>query len=137
MEDLLAEFEKDRVDSDSEEILAVFESVQEINEELRPMGYNPSANQIYRDEEVLDYYESEDEDEENSLDDEEALDRDESDLPFMPPPALNGGLLRRHNAAIFMPLRVSSLYGWEPVCYNRLRILAAVHLESLDVYINN
>ena len=38
-------------------------------------------------------------------------DREESELPNMPPPALNGGLLRRHNAAIFMPLRVSCLYG--------------------------
>jgi len=45
------------------------------------------------------------------MDDEDAFDRDESDLLNMPPPALNGGLLRRHNAAIFMPLRVSSLYG--------------------------
>jgi len=48
MEDLLAEFEKDRADSEDEfgrrEILAVFESVREINEELRPMGYKPSAN---------------------------------------------------------------------------------------------
>ena len=116
MEDLLAEFEKDRADIEGKlaagQVLAVFESVQEINKELRPMGYTPCENQVYPDEEVLDYYESESEDEEDSMDDEDALERDESDFPNMPPPALNnGGLLRRHNAAIFMPLRVSSLYG--------------------------
>ena len=114
MEDLLAEFENERAQLDEEfaskEIRATFETVEEINDELRPMGYSPNQTLVYHDEEVLDYYESESEDEETSMDDID-LDRDESELPNMPPPALNGGLLRRHNAAIFMPLRVSCLYG--------------------------
>ena len=60
--------------------------------------------------EVLDYYSDESDDE--SMDDADDFERIESDLPLMPPAALNGGgLLRRHNAAIFMPLRVSCLYG--------------------------
>ena len=48
MEDLLAEFENERNASDSStskcEILAEFESVPAINEEIKPMGYGSASN---------------------------------------------------------------------------------------------
>lgn len=76
------------------------------------MGYAKGEKQeIYPDTEVLDYYESEESDDEISMDDLEVANRDDSGQLNLPPPALGGGLLRRHNAAIFMPLRVPSLYG--------------------------
>lgn len=103
MEDLLAEFENGAVDS-HKIVLAKFDTTEEINKEFKPMGFG--SNQVYADDEILDYYESSDD--ELLMDDEDAL--SDSDLP-MPPPALNGGLLRRHNAAIFMPIRVGCLYG--------------------------
>jgi len=107
MEDLLAEFEQD--DSDEETkckvVLAKFDSTEEINAEFQPMGYGSKNNQVYPDEEVLDYYEGSDDDELDMLDED-----DLDDLPT-PPPQLGGGLLRRNNAAIFMPIRIPCLYG--------------------------
>lgn len=76
------------------------------------MGYSTTTkrhNQVYPDKEVLDYYASTSEDESEDMEDLDGF--DDSGILNMPPPALNGGLLRRHNAAIFMPLRVSCLYG--------------------------
>ena len=107
MEDLLAEFENDDSDADTAKIvLAKFDTTDEVNAELKPMGYGARNNQVYPDEEVLDYYDSSDD--EYEMDDEDGL--DDADLP-MPPPVLNGGVLRRHNAAIFMPIKVCCLYG--------------------------
>lgn len=112
---MLAEFEKERAESnDADEerkgsATATFDSVAEINKAMRPMGYSLGETpSVYPDDEVLDYYESEESDDENSMDD---LEREDSELANMPPPGLGGGPLRRHNAAIFMPLRVASLYG--------------------------
>lgn len=107
MEGLLAGFENDDSDADTAKIvLAKFDTTDEVNAELKPMGYGSLNNQVYPDVEVLDYYESSDD--EFSMDDEDGL--DDGDIP-MPPPILNGGVLRRHNAAIFMPIKVSCLYG--------------------------
>lgn len=107
MDDLLAGFENDDTDADTAKIvLAKFDTTDEVNDELKPMGYGSLNDQIYPDVEVLDYYESSDD--EFSMSDEDRL--DDSDMP-MPPPILNGGVLRRHNAAIFMPIKVNCLYG--------------------------
>jgi hypothetical protein len=43
------------------------------------------------------------------MEDEDGLSDD--DIPLPPPVQNGGGLLRRHNAAIFMPIRIASLYG--------------------------
>lgn len=106
MEDLLAEFEQD--DSDEETkckvVLAKFDTTEEINAEFQPMGYGSKNNQVYPDEEVLDYYEGSD-------DELDMLDEDDLDDLPTPPPQLGGGLLRRNNAAIFMPIRIPCLYG--------------------------
>ena len=75
------------------------------------MGYATGEKQVYTDAEVLDYYESEESDDENSMDELDALNLGDSGQLNLPPPGLGGGLLRRHNAAIFMPLRVPCLYG--------------------------
>ena len=107
MEDLLADLENDSKATTGRIVLAKFDTTEEINAELQPMGYGSRNDQVYADEEILDYYESSDDDE-LSMDDEDDL--SDSGIP-LPPPVLNGGLLRRHNAAIFMPIRVNSLYG--------------------------
>ena len=109
MEDLLAELAND-FDSDGAEKISVekFDSAVEINAELMPMGYGSRNDQIYPDYEVLDYYKSTSDDE-LSMEDEDGLSDD--DIPLPPPAQNGGGLLRRHNAAIFMPIRVNSLYG--------------------------
>jgi len=109
MEDLLAELCND-IDSDDAEKLSIekFDKADEINAELMPMGYGSLNDQIYPDDEVVDYYNSTSDDE-LSMEDEDGLSDD--DIPLPPPPQNGGGLLRRHNAAIFMPIRVNSLYG--------------------------
>jgi len=109
MEDLLASLAND-FDSDASEkiVLAKFDTADEINAEFMPMGYGSLNDQIYPDDEVLDYYESTSDDE-LSMEDEDGLSDD--DIPLPPLMQNGGGLLRRHNAAIFMPIRVNSLYG--------------------------
>jgi len=109
MDDLLADLEDDDDSEDADKIvLEKFDTADEINAEFQPMGYGSKDDQIYPDDEVLDYYESSSDDE-LSMDDDDGLGFD--DIPLPPPAQNGGGLLRRHNAAIFMPIRVNSLYG--------------------------
>jgi len=57
MEDLLAELAND-CDSDCSEKIMVekFDTADEINAEFMPMGYGSRNDQVYIDDEVLDYY---------------------------------------------------------------------------------
>ena len=105
IDDLLAEF--DQEDKAMEEkmknknVIAFFNSVGEVNRQIKPMGFDETA--IYPDEEVSDYYDSDEE--ETTLEDLAMT------LKNREPPGFNDGVLRRNNAAIFMPMRLPSLYG--------------------------
>jgi len=56
MEDLLAELANDSDSDCSEKIICEkFDTAEEINAEFMPMGYG-SREQVYIDDEVLDYY---------------------------------------------------------------------------------
>lgn len=105
IDDLLAEF--DQQDKELEEtfknkdVLSFFDSVRAVNKEVQPMGFNETP--IYPDNEISDYYDSDEE--EISLDDLAMT------LKNREPPGFNDGILRRNNAAIFMPMRLPSLYG--------------------------
>ena len=85
----------------NKDVIAFFNSVGEVNKQIKPMGFDETA--IYPDEEVSDYYDSDEE--ETSLEDLAMT------LKNREPPGFNDGVLRRNNAAIFMPMRLPSLYG--------------------------
>lgn len=57
MEDLLAELANDCNSDCSQKIMIEkFDTADEINAEFMPMGYSSRNDQVYIDDEVLDYY---------------------------------------------------------------------------------
>ena len=105
IDDLLAEFEaEDKALEDElkqKQVHSFYDSVQDANKEIQPIGFNETP--IYPDNEVSDYFDTDDE--------EISLDELAMTLKNREPPGLNDGILRRNNAAIYMPMRVPSLYG--------------------------
>lgn len=105
IDDLLAEFDaEDRAlenELKKKQVHSFYDSVRDANKEIQPLGFNETP--IYPDNEVSDYFDSDDE--------EISLDGLAMRLKDREPPGLNDGILRRNNAAIYMPMRLPSLYG--------------------------
>lgn len=105
IDDLLAEFDaEDRALENKlkkKQEHSFYDSVRDANKEIQPLGFNETP--IYPDNEVSDYFDSDDE--------EISLDGLAMRLKDREPPGLNDGILRRNNAAIYMPMRLPSLYG--------------------------